>query len=97
MGGTVPLRLAVVSPKANAALGATLILVAVALVPLIWGCGEGISGWNVLIFGLIALGASQLGAAIGRVTRQRLAGIGMTVAAVLVALFLVGVINAGTC
>jgi hypothetical protein len=92
-----PFRLGAVSPQASAAFGATLILVALALVPFIWGCGEGVSGWNVLIFGLIAFGSSQLGAAVGRATRQRLVGIGMTIIAVLASLFLVGVITVGTC
>jgi hypothetical protein len=85
------------SVKGHAALGASLILVALALVPFMWACGEGISGWNVLVFGLMAFGASQLGAAVGRWTRQRLAGIGMTIAAVLAALFALGVVTAGTC
>lgn len=85
------------SPKGHAALGATAILVALALVPPIWACGEGISGWNVLVFGLIAFGASQLGAAVGRWSRQRLTGIAVTIVAVLGALFMVGVITAGSC
>jgi hypothetical protein len=86
-----------VSPQGHAALGASAILVGVALVPFIWGCGEGVSGWNVLVFVLIAFGSSQLGAAVGRFTRQRLVGIGATVIAVLAALFIIGVITAGTC
>jgi hypothetical protein len=97
LGGTVPLRLAAVSPQANAAFGSSLILVALVLVPLIWECGGGVSGWNVLVFGLIAFGASQIGAAMGRWTGQRLTGIAMTIVAVLFSLFAVGVITAGTC
>jgi hypothetical protein len=92
-----PVRLGNLSAKTHAALGASAILLGLALVPAIWGCGEGVSGWNVLIFGLIALGASWLGSAVGRSTGQRLLGIAMTVLAVLAALFLVGVITAGTC
>jgi hypothetical protein len=86
-----------VSWKGHGAIGAGAILVGLALVPLIWECDAGISGWNVLIFVLIAVGASQFGAAFGRVTRQRLVGIGATVIAVLGALVLIGVINEGRC
>jgi hypothetical protein len=86
-----------VNAKANAAIGATCILLALALVPFIWGCGEGVSGWNVLVFGLIAGGASQFGSAAGRLTSQRVVGIGVTVIAVLVALFGLGVATAATC
>jgi hypothetical protein len=86
-----------VNPKANVAIGATAILLALLLVPFIWGCGESVSGWNVLIFGLIAGGASQLGAAAGRWTGQRLVGIGVTVIGVLVALVGLGLATAGTC
>jgi hypothetical protein len=85
------------SAKGHAALGAVLILVALALVPLIWACGKGIAGWNVLVFGLIAFGASQVGAAMGRWTQQRLAGIAMTIVVVLVALLAIAVVTAGTC
>ena len=83
--------------KGHAAFGSSLILIALALVPAIWDCGAGVSGWNVLVFGLIAFGASQLGAAMGRWTGKRLSGIAMTVVAVLAALFMVGVITAGKC
>ena len=83
--------------KANAATGATAILLALALVPFIWGCGEGVSGWNVLVFGLIAAGASQFGNAAGRWTDQRLVGIAVTVIAVLVALLGLGIATAATC
>jgi hypothetical protein len=83
--------------KGHAAFGATLILVALALVPLIWECGAGVSGWNVLVFALVAFGASQIGAAMGRWTGKRLTGIAMTVVAVLAALFMIGVITAGSC
>jgi hypothetical protein len=86
-----------VNPKTNVAIGATAILLGLALVPFIWGCGEGVSGWNVLVFGLIAAGASQLGSAAGRWAGQRLAGIAVTVLGVLVALFGLGVITATTC
>jgi hypothetical protein len=86
-----------VNPRTNVAIGATAILLALLLVPLIWGCGESVSGWNVLIFGLIAGGASQLGAAAGRWTDQRLVGIAVTVAAVLLALLGLGLATAGTC
>jgi len=85
------------SAKAHAALGASAILLALALVPAIWGCGEGISGWNVLVFGLIAVGSSSLGSAVGRWTGQRLLGIPMTVIAVLLALGALGVITAERC
>jgi hypothetical protein len=85
------------TPKGQAAVGATLILIGLVLVPLIWGCGESISGWNVLIFGLVAFGSSQFGAAVGRWSNQRLAGIGGTIIAVLVSLFAIGVITSGTC
>jgi hypothetical protein len=85
------------SAKAHVALGASAILVALALVPAIWGCGEGISGWNVLVFGLIAAGASSFGSAAGRLTGQRLVGILVTVIAVLISLFVLGVITAETC
>jgi hypothetical protein len=81
-----------VSPKTNVAIGAGAILVALALVPAIWACGEGISGWNVLIFGLVAAGSSQLGSAAGRWSSQR-----VTVIGVLVSLFAIGVITSGTC
>jgi hypothetical protein len=67
------------------------------LVPLIWGCGDGVSGWNVLIFGLVAFGASQIGAGVGRWSGQRVVGIGVTIVAVLAALLMIGVITAGTC
>ena len=83
--------------KTNAAIGATAILLALALVPFIWGCGDGVSGWNVLVFGLIAAGASQFGSAAGRWTGQRLIGIAVTVIAVLVALFGLGLATAATC
>jgi hypothetical protein len=83
--------------RANAAFGASAILLALVLVPVLWECGAGVSGWNVLVFGLIALGASQLGAAVGRWSRQRLAGIGMTIVSVLAALGAVGIITAGPC
>jgi hypothetical protein len=86
-----------VNPKTNVAIGATAILLGLVLVPFIWGCGEGVSGWNVLVFGLIAAGASQFGSAAGRWTGQRLVGVAVTVIAVLVALFGIGVITAGTC
>ena len=83
--------------KTNAAIGATAILLALALVPFIWGCGQSVSGWNVLVFGLIAAGASQFGSAAGRWTGQRLIGIAVTVIAVLVALFGLGLATATTC
>jgi hypothetical protein len=86
-----------VTPQTQAAVGATGILVGLVLVPFIWGCGDSVSGWNVLIFGLVAFGASQLGASVGRWSNQRLAGIGATIAAVLAALFAIGVITQGTC
>jgi hypothetical protein len=86
-----------VNPKTNVALGATSILVALALVPFLWGCGEGVSGWNVLVFGLIAAGASQFGSAAGRWTGQRVVGIAVTVVAVLIALFGLGVTTAASC
>jgi hypothetical protein len=86
-----------VSAKTNAAIGSGAILLALALVPAIWACGEGISGWNVLIFGLVAAGASQLGSAAGRWSGQRVVGIAVTVIAVLVSLFAIGGITAGTC
>jgi len=86
-----------VTPQAQAGVGATLILGGLALVPLIWGCGDSVSGWNVLVFGLVAFGASQFGAAVGRWSNQRLAGIGATIVAVLAALGAIGVITAGTC
>jgi hypothetical protein len=92
-----PGTLVTLTAKGHAAFGSSLILVALALVPLIWECGAGVSGWNVLIFGLIAFGASQIGAAMGRWTGQRLTGIAMTIVAVLFSLFAVGVITAGTC
>ena len=85
------------NPKTNVAIGAGAILLALVLVPFIWGCGEGVSGWNVLIFGLLAAGASQLGSAAGHWTRQRVVGIAVTVAAVLISLFGLGVMNALTC
>jgi hypothetical protein len=86
-----------VSPRTNAALGAGAILLALVLVPVIWSCGEGISGWNVLVFGLVAAGASQLGGAAGRWTTQRFVGIAVTVMAVLVSLVAISLITAGTC
>jgi hypothetical protein len=86
-----------VSPKTNVAIGSGAILVALALVPAIWACGEGISGWNVLIFGLVAAGSSQLGSAAGRWSGQRVVGIAVTVIGVLVSLFAIGVITSGTC
>ena len=85
------------TPQTQAAVGATGVLAGLALVPFIWGCGDSVSGWNVLIFGLVAFGASQLGAAVGRWSNQRLAGIGATIVAVLAALFVIGVITQGTC
>jgi hypothetical protein len=85
------------TPKGQAAVGATMILAGLVLVPLIWGCGDSISGWNVLIFGLVAFGSSQFGAAVGRWSNQRVAGIGATIAAVLASLFAIGVLTAGTC
>ena len=85
------------TPQTQAAVGATGILVGLVLVPFIWGCGDSVSGWNVLIFGLVAFGASQLGASVGRWANQRLAGIGATIVAVLAALFAIGVITEGTC
>jgi hypothetical protein len=91
-------RLGTLTAQGHAAFGSTLILAGLALVPAIWECGAGVSGWNVLVFGLIAFGASQIGAAVGRWTGQRLAGIGITIVAVLAALFMVGVIqNLGVC
>jgi hypothetical protein len=86
-----------VNAKTNAAIGATAILLALALVPFIWGCGESVSGWNVLVFGLIAAGASQFGSAAGRWTGRRVVGIAVTVIAVLVALFGLGLATATTC
>jgi hypothetical protein len=86
-----------VNPKTNVAIGATAILLALVLVPFIWGCGESVSGWNVLIFGLIAGGASQFGTAAGRWTGQRLVGIAATVAGVLIALLGLGLATALTC
>ena len=85
------------SPKTTAAIGSSAILLALALAPAIWACGEGISGWNVLIFGLVAAGASQLGSAAGRWSGQRMVGIAVTVIGVLISLFAIGVITAGTC
>ncbi len=85
------------NPKTNVAVGSSAILVGLALVPFIWGCGEGVSGWNVLVFGLIAAGASQLGSAAGTWTGQRLVGIAVTVIGVLIALFGLGIATAGTC
>jgi hypothetical protein len=85
------------SAKGHAALGAALILVALALVPFIWACGKGVADWNVLVFGLIAFGASQAGAAMGRWTRQRLAGIAMTILVVVAALLAVALITSGSC
>jgi hypothetical protein len=67
------------------------------LVPLIWSCGDGVSGWNVLVFIFVAFGASQLGAAVGRWTGQRVVGISVTIVAVLASLLAIGVITAGTC
>jgi hypothetical protein len=86
-----------VNPKTNIAIGATAILLALVLVPFIWGCGESVSGWNVLIFGLIAGGASQFGSAAGHWTGQRLVGIAVTIAGVLVALLGLGLATAWTC
>ena len=83
--------------QTHAALGASAILVALGLVPLIWGCGDGVSGWNVLVFVLVAFGASQLGAAAGRWSTQRAVGIAVTIIAVLASLLAIGVITAGTC
>jgi hypothetical protein len=85
------------TPQSQAAIGASLILAGLALVPVIWGCGDSVSGWNVLVFTLVAFGSSQLGAAVGRWSKQRLAGIGATIVAVLASLFAIGVITAGTC
>jgi hypothetical protein len=86
-----------VTPQAQSAVGATLIIVGLALVPLIWGCGDSVSGWNVVVFALVAFGSSQIGAAVGRWANQRAAGIGATIVAVLASLFAIGVITAGTC
>ena len=83
--------------KAHAALGAGAIVVALVLVPFIWSCGKGVAGWNVLVFVLIAFGGSQFGAAVGRWTHQRVVGILATVAAVLLALVVIGAITARTC
>jgi hypothetical protein len=67
------------------------------LVPPIWGCGDGISGWNVLVFVFVAVGASQLGAAVGRWTGQRVVGIAVTIVAVLASLLAIGILTAGSC
>jgi hypothetical protein len=85
------------SARGHAALGASLILLGLALVPFIWACGKGVADWNVLVFGLIAFGASQAGAAMGRWTRQRLAGIAMTILVVLAALLAVALITSRSC
>jgi hypothetical protein len=85
------------SAKAYAALGAGAILLALALVPAIWGCDEGISGWNVLVFGLIAGGSSWLGSAGGRWSGQRLVGILVTVIAVLLSLGVLSLVTESTC
>jgi hypothetical protein len=85
------------SARGHAVLGASLILLGLVLVPFIWACGKGVADWNVLVFGLIAFGASQVGAAMGRWTRQRLAGIAMTILAVLAALSAIAVVTAATC
>jgi hypothetical protein len=74
-----------------------MILLALALVPAIWGCGGGVTGWNVLVLGLVAAGASSLGGAGGRWTGQRLVGILITVVAVLLSLVVIGAITSGTC
>jgi hypothetical protein len=89
--------LGTLSTKAHAALGAGAIVLALALVPAIWGCDEGLSGWNVLVLGLMAGGSSSLGSAGGRWTGQRLVGILVTVMAVLLSLGILSAITAGTC
>ena len=77
--------------------GVGAILAGLALVPLLWQCDTGPSGWNVLIFILVAVGASQLGAGVGRLTEQRIVGIGATVVAVLGALLLINAVAEGRC
>jgi hypothetical protein len=49
------------------------------------------------VFVLVAFGASQGGAAVGRWTGQRLVGIAVTVMAVLASLLAIGILTAGTC
>jgi chromate transport protein ChrA len=50
-----------------------------------------------VIFIFVAVGASQLGAAVGRSTGQRLVGILVTIIAVLASLLAIGILTAGTC
>ena len=85
------------TPQTQAGVGATGILAGLALVPFIWGCGDSVSGWNVLVFGLVAFGASQLGAAVGRWSKHPRGRLGGPGVAVLAALFAIGVITEGTC
>lgn len=83
--------------RASIAFGTSLILLGLVLVPFIWECGAGISGWNVLIFGLIAIGSSSLGSATGRATAQRVLGIVVTVIGVLASLLVIGALTSGSC
>jgi hypothetical protein len=77
--------------------GVVAILLGLALVPALWECGAGPSGWNVLIFILVAIGGSQIGAGVGRLTEQRVVGIGATVISVLGALLVINAIAEGSC
>jgi hypothetical protein len=83
--------------RGHAVFGLAAILVGLALVPALWECGKGPSGWNVLVFILVAIGASQVGAGVGRLTEQRIVGIGATVIAVLGALLLINAVAEGRC
>ncbi len=83
--------------RAHVGFGVVAILVGLALSTAIWECGGGASGWNVLIFVLVAIGGSQVGAGVGRLTEQRVVGIAATVGAVLGALLLINAFAEGRC
>jgi preprotein translocase subunit SecG len=83
--------------RTTALLGATLIVVGLALVPAFWHCSGNVQGWNFVIFALVAAGGSIVGSAAGRRFQSRLAGILATVVVVMAALLAVTALATGSC
>jgi hypothetical protein len=78
-------------------IGTVAMLVALALVPSTWHCSGAITGWNFVIFALLAGGGTAVGAAAGHVARRRLVGVAVTALVVVAALTAIAALAAQRC